>query len=72
MAEKTVDTIEKAAADQDAAKDYKGGPFMDLTVAPLPTPQTLRSRKAIVPQLFKFVGFDLTIMRMVLKGHAHD
>ncbi len=61
-AEKTDTKVEK----------FEGSPVADLSAAPLPTPQTLKARQAIVPQLFKFVGFDLTIMRMVLKGHSHD
>lgn len=53
-------------------KVYEGGPVANLDNAPMPTKQTLRARKSIIPQLFKFVAFDLTIMRMVLKGHSHD
>lgn len=51
---------------------FEGSAVADLSAAPLPTPQTLRARQALIPQFFKFVGFDLTIMRMVLKGHSHD
>ncbi len=64
--------IEETISDHPAAPRYEGGPVADLSAAPLPTPQTLRARQSLVPQFFKFVGFDLTIMRMVLKGHAHD
>ena len=53
-------------------EQFHGSPVADLSAAPLPTPQTLKARQAIIPQLLKFVGFDLTIMRMVLKGHSHD
>lgn len=51
---------------------FEGSPVVDLSTAPLPTPQTLRARQSLIPQFFRFVGFDLTIMRMVLKGHSHD
>lgn len=45
-------------------------PYADLSEAPLPTKGTLRSRRNVFTQLFKFVGFDLRIMRMVIKGHS--
>lgn len=63
MTQDTVDT---------KVQDFEGSKVADLSAAPLPTPQTLRARQALIPQFFKFVGFDLTIMRMVLKGHSHD
>lgn len=47
----------------------EGEPVADLSKAPLPTEQTLKARQSLVGQFTKFVGFDLRIMRMVLKGH---
>lgn len=41
----------------------------DLSRSPLPTTKTLRYRQSLVMQFFRFVAFDLRIMRMVLKGH---
>lgn len=54
------------------AQELTGGPVADLSNAPLPTAATLRMRQCIPVQFVKFVGFDLRIMRMVLKGHSHD
>lgn len=51
--------------------DYlRGGPVADLENAPLPTRKTLRARRGLVRQFFKFLAFDLTIMSMVIKGHG--
>lgn len=47
-----------------------GGPTADLSGAPLPTNKTLRARQNIAIQFANFVGFDLRIMRMVIKGHG--
>jgi len=44
-------------------------PVADLSRSPLPTKKTLRQRQALLPQFFRFVSFDLRIMRMVAKGH---
>lgn len=52
--------------------ELESNPVVDVQDAPLPTKKTLRMRKSIPTQLFKFVAFDLLIMRMVLKGHASD
>lgn len=41
----------------------------DLSRAPMPTAKTLRYRQSLVPQFFRFIAFNLRIMRMVLKGH---
>lgn len=61
-----------ANSEKDTVKstELAGGPIADLSGAPLPTKKTLRSRMNIPAQLVKFVGFDLRIMRMVLKGHS--
>lgn len=44
-------------------------PFLDVSLAPLPTEKTLAMRRNIPFQFLRFVAFDLRIMRMVLKGH---
>lgn len=44
-------------------------PRADLSRSPLPTAKTLRYRKGLFVQFFRFVAFDLRIMRMVIKGH---
>ncbi len=54
---------------KDTSDDLAGGPIANLDNAPLPTKGTLRARKAVVRQFFQFIAFDLTIMRMVIKGH---
>jgi hypothetical protein len=41
----------------------------DLSRSPMPTTRTLRYRQSLFVQFFRFVAFDLRIMRMVLKGH---
>ena len=46
-----------------------GDPVVDLSRAPLPTAKTLKGRKNLFFQFFKFMGFNATIMRMVIKGH---
>ena len=46
-------------------------PVADVSVAPLPTQQTLRRRQSIPVQAGRFAVFNARIMRMVLKGH-HD
>jgi len=40
-----------------------------LSTAPLPTAQTLRRRKSLPLQLWRFAVLNLKIIRMVLKGH---
>ncbi len=45
------------------------GPIADLSMAPLPTKKTLRARKNVFIQFFKFLAFNTMIMRMVAKGH---
>ena len=51
------------------SEDLAGGPTVDFKNAPLPTRATLRRRKALIRQFFKFLGFNLTIMKMVSLGH---
>lgn len=50
--------------------DLADQPFANLENAPMPTPATLRHRRSLAAQFLKFVGFDLRIMRMVMKGHS--
>lgn len=45
-------------------------PVLDLSLAPLPTKKTLRARKNVFLQFFRFIGFNAMIMRMVIKGHG--
>lgn len=56
--------------EKEKLENVESQPFADLSGAPLPTPQTLRFRKNLLAQFFKFVGFDVRIMRMVIKGHS--
>jgi hypothetical protein len=42
----------------------------DLSKSPLPTQKTLNQRQNVVLQFFRFIRFDLRIMRMVAKGHS--
>jgi hypothetical protein len=41
----------------------------DLSRSPLPTKRTLARRQNVFLQFFRFVRFDLRIIRMVAKGH---
>ena len=41
----------------------------DLSRSPLPTKKTLDRRRNVFLQFFRFVRFDLRIIRMVAKGH---
>ncbi len=41
----------------------------DLSRSPMPTRRTLARRKNVVLQFFRFVSFDLRILRMVSKAH---
>ncbi len=50
----------------------EGSTVADLSRAPLPTEATLRRRQSLVRQFFRFIAYDLRIMRMVLKGHSQD
>lgn len=55
-----------------AEDDLDTQPFADISDAPYPTKKTLRHRKSLIPQFFKFMAFNLSIMRMVTKGHKHS
>lgn len=44
-------------------------PVADLTLAPLPTAETLRRRRSLPVQAVRFAVLNARIMRMVLKGH---
>lgn len=44
-------------------------PVADLAFAPLPTQETLRSRRNLPYQLTRFAAFNLRIVQMVVKGH---
>lgn len=44
-------------------------PLLDVSDAPLPTKRTLKLRRCIILQFFKFLKFNATIMSMVVKGH---
>lgn len=58
------------ATEKEMLENVENQPYANLSGAPLPTPQTLRFRKNVIAQFFKFIGFDVRILRMVLKGHA--
>lgn len=44
-------------------------PTPDLTNAPQPTHRTLRMRRNLPYQAYRFTAFNLRIIRMVIKGH---
>ncbi len=44
-------------------------PTLDLGAAPLPTERTLRMRRSLPVQAFRFVAFSVRLVRMVLKRH---
>jgi hypothetical protein len=44
-------------------------PVADLSRAPLPSESTLRWRRSVVMQTFRFLSFNGRIMRMVIRGH---
>lgn len=46
-----------------------GEPIADLSRSPLPTVKTLRKRRSLTRQFWRFLAFDTRIMRMVIKGH---
>jgi hypothetical protein len=49
--------------------DETFSPTPDLRRAPLPTARTLRMRRNLPYQTYRFAVFNLRIVRMVLKGH---
>jgi len=46
-------------------------PVLDLSGAPMPNVKTLKARYNLLSQFGKFVGFNLSIMRMVVKEGEH-
>jgi hypothetical protein len=42
---------------------------LDLGTAPLPTDRTLRRRRSLPVQAFRFLAFSVRLVRMVLKRH---
>jgi hypothetical protein len=44
-------------------------PTLDLGAAPLPTDRTLKRRRSLPVQAFRFVAFSVRLVRMVLKRH---
>ena len=46
-------------------------PVADLSKAPLPTPKTLKRRRNVFFQFFRFVLFNLRIIKLVVRGHGH-
>ncbi len=44
-------------------------PFADLSGAPMPTEKTLKRRKNLPLQTFRFAVFNVRILRMITKGH---
>ncbi|MFN8195314.1 MAG: hypothetical protein U0R80_13640 [Nocardioidaceae bacterium] len=47
-------------------------PVADLSRSPLPTAKTLKRRHGLVFQSFRFVLFNLRIIRLVVRGHGHS
>ena len=39
--------------------------------APLPTPKTLRARKNVLFQIFRFAAVNIKMIKMILKGHGN-
>ncbi len=44
-------------------------PVHNLRGAPLPTEKTLRMRRNVPYQAYRFAVFNVRIVRMVIKGH---
>lgn len=44
-------------------------PMEDINRAPLPTEKTLKMRKRILFQFFRFAALNLKMVRMIRKGH---
>lgn len=44
-------------------------PMEDINRAPLPTEQTLKMRKNLIFQLFRFAALNIKMIRMIRKGH---
>lgn len=43
--------------------------FANLNAAPLPTAKTLRQRKNLVIQAYRFIAINLKMVGIILKGH---
>jgi hypothetical protein len=44
-------------------------PMEDINRAPLPTEATLRQRKNLFLQLFRFAALNIKMIKMIRKGH---
>ena len=44
-------------------------PMEDINRAPLPTDKTLKMRKRVCFQIFRFAAINLKMIRMIRKGH---
>lgn len=44
-------------------------PNESIARAPLPTEKTLKQRKNLVLQLFRFIAINLKMIKMIRKGH---
>jgi hypothetical protein len=40
-----------------------------INKAPLPTEKTLKARKNLIFQLFRFVAINIRMVKMIMKGH---
>lgn len=40
-----------------------------VSKAPLPTPATLRARKNLLIQSWRFIAINIRMVKMILKGH---
>ncbi len=49
--------------------DINNQPYADLAGAPMPTAKTVRRRKSLPFQSFRFAVFNYRILRMITKGH---
>jgi len=49
--------------------DIDNQPFADLSSAPLPTEKTVRRRRSLLFQPFRFGVFNYRMLRMITKGH---
>ena len=44
----------------------------DLERAPMPDARTLRRRKNVLYQFWRFLVLDFKMMRVIMKGHSGD
>jgi hypothetical protein len=42
---------------------------VDISKAPLPTPETVRARTNLVVQVWRFAAINVRMMKMIRKGH---